>query len=73
MGDTTNVVEGLHSIRRKYADKRLNFSSSYSCRANLAILATYLENWQTLVLQQMDLPVTDSMSDFFQANILYNI
>jgi hypothetical protein len=71
MGDTTNIVEGLHSIRRKYADKRLNFSSSYSCRANLAVLATYLENWQTLVLQQMDLPVTPSMSSFFEVILLF--
>jgi hypothetical protein len=69
MADTTNQVEGLHSVRRKYVDKRLNFASSYGCRGNLAILATYLDNWQELVLKELEIDVTDTMRTFFQVII----
>ena len=65
MADTTNTVEGLHSIRRKFAEKRLNFSVSYKCRGNLAILSTFLHNWQELVLLQMNLKVTPKMREIF--------
>jgi hypothetical protein len=65
MADTTNAVEGLHSIRRKFAEKRLNFATSYTCRGNLAILSTFLQNWQELVLQEMKLEVTPKMKEFF--------
>jgi hypothetical protein len=46
---TTNWVEGIHSTRRKYADKRLNFASSYETRANMALLSMFLANWIDLV------------------------
>jgi hypothetical protein len=70
MADTTNLVEGLHSIRRKYADKRLNLPVSYKCRANLALLSAFLDNWQHLVLKELDLEVTSKMDSFFKVLIL---
>ena len=70
MADTTNLVEGLHSVRRKYADKRLNLPVSYECRANLALLSTFLENWQHLVLKELNLEVTSKMDSFFKVLIL---
>jgi transposase-like protein len=66
MADTTNLVEGLHSVRRKFADKRLNFPTSYSCRANLALLSTFLNNWQELILKKLNLKVTSKMRQFFE-------
>ena len=66
MADTTNLVEGLHSIRRKFADKRLNLPASYKCRANLALLSAFMENWQQLVLKELNLKVTPKMNDFFK-------
>ena len=62
LGETTNSVEGAHSIRRKFADKRfknyhfykirLNYSVTYSTRANIAFLSMYLTNWIDLVKNQ---------------------
>ena len=69
MADTTNLVEGLHSVRRKYADKRLNLPVSYKCRANLSLLSTFLENWQHIVLKELDLEVTPKMDSFFKVLI----
>jgi len=51
---TTNHVEGVHSVRRKFADKRLNFSSSYVTRANMALLSMFLSNWTDLVVNTVD-------------------
>lgn len=51
----TNWVEGLHSIRRKYADKQLNFTRTYSTRANIALLSGFIKNWQSLLLTQLQI------------------
>ncbi len=51
----TNWVEGLHSIRRKYADKRLNFARTYSTRANIALLSGFIKNWQSLLLTKLQI------------------
>jgi hypothetical protein len=66
LASTTNEVESLHSIRRKWADKRLNFSASYKCRANLAILSAYLDNFQELVLKKLNIKPTKYMTEFFK-------
>jgi hypothetical protein len=71
MADTTNTVESLHSVRRKWADKRINFQASYKCRANLAVLSGFLDNWQQLVLEKIGIPVTDYMLEFFKVLVLY--
>ncbi len=42
--ETTNSVENPHSVKRKYVEKRLNFSVSYTCRSNIAVLNVYLKN-----------------------------
>jgi hypothetical protein len=68
MADTTNTVEGLHAVRRKFADKRINYGASYACRANLSILATFLDNWQHLVLVQLGLETTPKMMELFKVN-----
>jgi hypothetical protein len=71
MADTTNTVEGLHAVRRKFADKRINYGASYSCRANLGILATFLDNWQILVLAQLGIEATPKMKELFKVIILF--
>jgi hypothetical protein len=48
---TTNKVESVHSVRRTFADKRLNFRKSYVLRANLALFSMYCKNWQELIFQ----------------------
>jgi hypothetical protein len=53
LGKNTNWVEELHSIRRKYADKRLNFGRTYITRANIALLASFISNWQNLILTRL--------------------
>jgi hypothetical protein len=53
LGKNTNLVEELHSIRRKYADKRLNFERIYIIRANIALLASFISNWQNLILTRL--------------------
>jgi len=62
-------VEGLHSIRRKFADKRLNFKASYACRANMALLSAYIENWMKLILEKLNVPVSSYMEAFFEVNM----
>lgn len=49
---STNIVECLFSIKRKYADKRLNFGDTYSLRADIAILDKYVKNWERLLLER---------------------
>jgi hypothetical protein len=73
MADTTNIVEGLHSTRRKYADKRLNFGSSYKCRANISILAAFLDNWEKLILSELNIEVTPAMKEFFKVKTCQNL
>jgi hypothetical protein len=68
MADTTNTVESLHSVRRKWADKRINFQTSYKCRANLAVLSGFLDNWQQLVLERIGITPTEYMLQFFKVN-----
>jgi hypothetical protein len=46
-------VEELHSIKRKYADKWLNFERTYIIRANIALLANFINNWQNLILTRL--------------------
>jgi hypothetical protein len=60
------MVEGLYSVRRKWADKRLNFAATYRCRANLAILSAFVDNWQELVLDRVGIQATSTMLGFFQ-------
>jgi hypothetical protein len=66
MADTTNKVENLHSVRRKWADKRLNFPVTYKCRANLALLSSFVDNWQALLLEKIGITPTDTMMAYFQ-------
>jgi hypothetical protein len=47
---TTNAVENIHSIRRKFLDKRLNFAKSFSVRADLALLTLFMPSWLENVL-----------------------
>ena len=70
-GETTNSVEGMHGVRRKYADKRLNFKQSYVCRANIAILCSYLPNWKELILEEMQISVTDYVQSFMKVTIFF--
>ena len=67
--DTTNAVEGLHSVRRKYADKRINFARSYELGANLAILATFLDNWMEIVMTDLGELVTPAIRQFFKVHL----
>lgn len=60
----TNKVECLHSVRRKLADKRLNFSQSYKVRANLAILDMFLLNYWKLIMVKLQLPVPESLHNW---------
>ena len=69
-GETTNVVEGLHSVRRKWIDKRLQFKKSYKVRANMALLSTYIDNWIESVLKEMKLPVEKSVYDYMETSIV---
>jgi hypothetical protein len=66
MADTTNIVEGLHSVRWKFVEKRLNFGASYQCRANISILAAFLDNWEKLILEKLNIEVTPAMEEFFK-------
>jgi len=70
MADTTNAVEGLHSMRRRFVDKRINYGASYECRANLAVLASFFDNWESLVLDKLGLDVTPKMQEFFRVIVL---
>jgi hypothetical protein len=64
----------LHSIRRKFVDKRLNYKVSYQCRANMALLSAYLDNWQQLILEKVGLSVDYYMKKYFKVcNICCNI
>jgi hypothetical protein len=49
---TTNKVEMLNSIRRYFADKRINYSHSFTMRSNLSLLSRYVGNWREVVLQR---------------------
>ena len=60
MVETTNAVERLHGIRRKFAFKRINFEASYECRANIALLDSDLENWLELLFQKLNIPFITS-------------
>src|SRR5689334_16923716 len=51
----TNLVEMLHSVRRKFADKKLNFKSTYEMRSHLALLSCFLQNSDELILQQLEI------------------
>lgn len=51
---TTNKVENLHSVRRKFADKRLHFSKSFIVRADLAIYTTFVPDWLPKLLQRYE-------------------
>jgi hypothetical protein len=66
---TTNMVEGLHSVRRKFADKRLNYKLTYTCRANIGLLCAFLDNWMPLVLEQLEIPISDYVKEYLQAFI----
>ncbi len=68
MAETTNVVEGLHGIRRKFASKRLNFAVSYECRANIALLDAHLEKWIEVVLKELNFPISEQVSDFLKVH-----
>jgi hypothetical protein len=37
-------MEELHSIRKKYANKQLNFEKTYVIRANIILLAEFISN-----------------------------
>ncbi len=68
MAETTNAVEGLHGIRRKFASKRLNFALSYECRANIALLDAHLEKWIEVVLKELNFPISEQVSDFLKVH-----
>jgi hypothetical protein len=53
-------------VLRKWADKRINFQTSYKCRANLAVLSGFLDNWQQLVLEEIGITPTEYMLEFFR-------
>ena len=55
MCKSTNIVESLHALRRKFADKRLNFSKQYQTRANISIFSRYIVNYGELILKKMKL------------------
>jgi hypothetical protein len=43
-------MEKLHSKRRKYANKQLNFEKIYIIRANIILFAKFINNCQNLIL-----------------------
>ena len=61
LAETTNVIEGINSSRRKFTDKRLNMGSSYKTRSNMSLLNKFVNNWIELVMEKMDVPVTYAM------------
>ena len=69
--NTTNYVESLNSVRRKYTDKRLNFSATYKCRSNISILSTFLENWVELLMEKLDVPLDNQMLQFLKVLFLF--
>ena len=66
VADTTNYVESLNSVRRKFADKRLNFSATYKCRANISLLSAFLENWVELLLKELQVNVSEQMLNYLK-------
>ena len=66
VADTTNYVESLNSVRRKFADKRLNFSATYKCRANISLLSTFLENWVELLFQELQIKISEPMLNYLK-------
>ena len=51
-------------------DKRLDYKASYVCRANIVLLSCFLENWTELILERLNLPITDEMREFLKAHYL---
>jgi hypothetical protein len=64
--ETTNYVEGLHAVRRKWLDKRINFKQSYVCRANMSLLSSFLNNWIQLVLDELKIPIDISITEYME-------
>ena len=71
MEKNTNWVEELHSIRRKYADKRLNFGRTYVTRANIALLAGFISNWQNLILTELNIYTGDFFKYYEEVSMLF--
>jgi hypothetical protein len=73
VADTTNYVESLNSVRRKFADKRLNFSATYKCRANISLLSAFLDNWVELLMKELQIEISEPMLRFLKVSyIFYN-
>jgi hypothetical protein len=73
MCETTNSVESLHGVRRKYASKRLNFSKTYVLRANIALLSSFLPNWIQLIMKELDISVSPEAEQFLKVNFYFNV
>jgi hypothetical protein len=43
----------------KYADKRLKFERTYIIRANIALLANFISNWQNLILIRLKIHTSE--------------
>jgi hypothetical protein len=57
-------MEELHSIKRKYANKRLNFGRTYIIRANIALLASFISNWQNLILTRLKIHTSEFYNSY---------
>jgi mannitol-specific phosphotransferase system IIBC component len=73
MAESTNYVENIHSVRRKYVDKRLHHKASYVCRANIALLSMFLDNWMEIILANINIPIDSQIIEFFKVFYNYNI
>lgn len=71
VADTTNYVESLNSVRRKFADKRLNFSATYKCRANISLLSSFLDNWVELLFQELQITISEPMLNYLKVKFVY--
>jgi hypothetical protein len=56
----------LHSIRRSFADKRLNFPLTFVARSQLSLLCTYVPDYKERILAKLHLEVPPSMQQFFK-------
>jgi hypothetical protein len=70
MCETTNSVESLYGVRRKYTSKRLNFSETYVCRASIALLSSFLPNWIELIMNKLNFPLSPEVNQFLKVNLI---
>ena len=51
LNQTTNNVEVVHAVRRKFADKSI-FQKTYSLRSNLALISMFVDKWESNVFKR---------------------